>query len=156
MRLMLLPAILLQSAIVLGALNTKEEPFSVGYPEDGPLPLASIARQIAIHDMGQAKWDKFVKDCKERFQDWSVDRNNNNLKQFLDDNLLILVTSALSGKTKAIQEFCYWLSLYDALGQPVPAYLRDNAEKYRACVQAHLKNFNWDEVASAVRVRCKG
>jgi hypothetical protein len=130
----------------------EEQPIEVSAPAShAELNIAVITYDLVTRDMGQAEWDSFVKKVQSRFQDWSHEYDNNNLKQFLDDRLLELAPSVTSGKGHSLKEFCKWIALYNVYSEQLPRYIRDVPDSDKLWIQRELADFDWNRTALKIK-----
>lgn len=120
-----------------------------------PLDISHITFSLITRDMGESEWQKFVKKVQVRFNDWSQEYDNNNVKQFLDDRLIALAPGVQSGKGAALREFCQWLALYKVFSEQIPRYIRDLSEDDKRWIRDELQDFDWNRVALKIKENAK-
>ena len=115
--------------------------------------FTNLAHQLAIKDLTQAEFDKYVKKTKEHFETWSNDNPSGNLNRFLNDKLLPIAMYVPKGEIKTLKKFIYWLALYQEFDAQPPWYIleigRDNSEQ----IEDLHKNFSWERMSDIVKKR---
>ncbi|HYF49313.1 MAG TPA: hypothetical protein VEJ63_07905 [Planctomycetota bacterium] len=119
------------------------------------LNIAEITHDLVTRDMGNDEWHKFVQKVHNRFEDWSREFDNGNLKQFLDDRLIALAPTVTNGKGETLREFCRWLALYKVFSEPLPRYIRDISDEDKLWIKNTLADFDWEGAALKIKENAK-
>ena len=117
--------------------------------------MVEIAYDLMQKEMKPDEWKSYVKNANSRFESWCHDYPDGDIKRYLDDKLLELAPSVLSGSVKALKRMVFWVALYKEYKEPAPAYIREISEKYRKDMDEELANFSWERAAEKIKNRKK-
>jgi hypothetical protein len=119
------------------------------------LDIAAITHSLVLQDIGDEAWTSFVSKARKRFEEWSREYDNNNVKQFLDDKLLALAPGVKSGKGARLREFCKWMALYNEFSEPLPHYISDISDDDKRWIANVLSDFDWDRAALTIKEKAR-
>jgi hypothetical protein len=116
--------------------------------------LVDLAHHVAVNDMGQDKWDAYVKAAKEKYADASSSWSSLSQKAFLDSRTLTLACGLKGAKVEDLKKLVYWIALYKELDEPAPRHL-DLPEEKLAKLRELVSDFDWERLRELIAVEKK-
>lgn len=115
--------------------------------------FCDIAHELAQKELGEPGWKQYIVSTKKKFETWSQDNDNADIKRYLDDKVLEWAPTVLRGNVKALKTMVCLVALYKEFQEPPLAKLSNIMMAHEKDLEDLLADFSWDKAAARIKDR---
>jgi hypothetical protein len=133
--------VVLGAALLVGAVSASAREF------------CDIAHELAQKELGEPGWKQYIVSTKKKFETWSQDNDNGDMKRYLDDKVVEWAPTVLRGNVKALKTMVCLIALYKEFQEPPLNKLSTIMMAHEKDLEDLLTDFSWDKAAARIKDR---